>query len=370
MKRTILLALLVTILIAGEMLPASCTKGFSHQPCTINQMKMLVIPDDPVVPQALQEALGTADTTSTVAPSSIIADINKIRLWVYSNIKQTSDEALHGVNDYWQTPAETLALKAGDCEDFAILVVSMLRAYGIPKDQVYIAVGDDANKNSHAFVVERYSYGAWVEFDPQRVDDAVLLDGDMALDYDIAYCFNDQGGFDGIPVYPSGYIIPTASIVPVIPNLDAIYISDIASHNKDLDTAKQRLGELWLPTYLPQDYVFDSGMLYIYSGWWSFSLGYLAGLDRIIDISETNQIGTFDVDLFQPGTYEQTIINNQPAYFGVFTFSTGTGASKTVISGLIFGFIQGNLQVRVTVSPPDSLTHEELIKIAESFTAY
>jgi predicted transglutaminase-like cysteine proteinase len=370
MKRTVSLSVLLTIILMCGMLPSACSRGVSHQPSTINQMKMLVTPQDQTVTQALQQALGTAVTISTDAPSSIIYDINKMRLWVYSNIKQASDETLHGVNDYWQTPAETLALKAGDCEDFAILMVSLMRAYGVPPDQVYVAVGDDVNKNWHAVVFERYSYGAWVEFDPETEDAAVLFGGEMDLPYNISYCFNDQGGFNGTPVYPQGYIIPTASIVPVIPSLDPVFISDITSHNKGLDEAKQRLGELWLPTYLPQDYIFDGGDVYNFSGYCSLTLSFQAGSDRHLGISETNEIGTFDKGLFQPGTYEQTIINNQPAYFGVYTFSTGTGASKTVISGLIFGFIQGNLQVRVTVSPPDSLTHEELIKVAESFTAY
>jgi predicted transglutaminase-like cysteine proteinase len=273
MKRTIVLSILVTILIAGEMLPASCHNGFSHQPSTITQMKLLVTPVDPVVAQALQEALATSDTSISYTSSSTIADINKMRLWVFSNIKQTSDEALHGVSDYWQTPTETLTLKAGDCEDFAILMVSMLRAYGVPKDQVYVAVGDEVNKNWHAVVLERYSYGAWVEFDPQTMDDALPLGNNIALPYDISYCFNDQNGFNGKPVYPTGTTIPIANIVPVIPSPGPTLISDINSHNQRLDDAKHRLGELWLPTYLPQNYVFTVAEFDSFPDWCLLHLG-------------------------------------------------------------------------------------------------
>ena len=235
MKITVLLSVLLTIILICGILPSACSRGFSHQPSTINQMKLLVTPQDQTITQALQEALATPDESISYTSSSSIADINKMRLWVYSNIKQTSDEALHGVSDYWQTPAETFNLKAGDCEDFAILMVSMMRAYGVPKDQVYVAVGDDVNKNWHAFVVERYSYGAWVEFDSQILDDAVQLGGNMTLLYDISYCFNDQGGFNGKPGYPAGYTIPTVSIVPVMPSLGWKSISDINSHNLRLD---------------------------------------------------------------------------------------------------------------------------------------
>jgi len=44
------------------------------------------------------------------------------------------------VGDYWATPAETLGAQAGDCDDKAILLCSILRNY-IPEDQVYCAFG-------------------------------------------------------------------------------------------------------------------------------------------------------------------------------------------------------------------------------------
>jgi predicted transglutaminase-like cysteine proteinase len=334
----------------------------------INQMKLLVTPQDQTVTQALQEAMATPDKSVSYTSSSTIADINKIRLWVFSNIKVSSDEALHGVSDYWQTPTETLALKAGDCEDFAILMVSMMLAYGVPQDQVYVAVGDDLNKNWHAFVIERYSYGVWVEIDPENVDDAVLLGSDTALPLKISYCFNDQGGFNGTPVYPKGNNIPSVSIIPVVPTLGLISISDINSHNQSLDEAKRRLGELWLPTYIPQDYIFTVG----FGDSNYLSLTYQAGAERRLNVSETNAMGVADISAFQPGTFEQTTINNQPAYFGILTYSVGTSTSSTTttMSMLVFGFIQGGLEIHLTVTPTDSLTHEELIKIAESFVEY
>lgn len=44
------------------------------------------------------------------------------------------------VGDYWTTPAEVLADQAGDCDDKAILLLSILRNY-IPADKVYAAFG-------------------------------------------------------------------------------------------------------------------------------------------------------------------------------------------------------------------------------------
>lgn len=44
------------------------------------------------------------------------------------------------VGDYWATPGETLAQEAGDCDDKAILLCSLLRNYYAP-DQVFCAFG-------------------------------------------------------------------------------------------------------------------------------------------------------------------------------------------------------------------------------------
>jgi predicted transglutaminase-like cysteine proteinase len=372
MNKTFLFSLVRATIIVTGFLPAACNQGFSHQPASMSQRKMLMTPQDQTVTQALQEALGTGDTSSSDSQPSVVTDINAIRIWVFSNIQQTSDEALHGVNDYWQTPAETLSLKAGDCEDFAMLAVSMLRAYGVPKDQAYVAIGYDGNKDWHAFVLERYSYGAWVEFDPQNLDDAVLLGGNMALPYHISYCFNDENGFNGIPGYPQGYDVPTVSIAAVKPALEPISISSVVSHNQSLDETKRRLGELWLPAYLPADYVFMVGRTDSFSGLSTLDLVYQFGTERNLSIIESNGTAELPQSIFQAGTLNYLTINNQPAYSVIIalTYRTTTSSQPVTMKILVLGFYQGQLQVRLMAMPSDSLTIEELIKIAESLVEY
>lgn len=366
MKRTILLSVFLTIIVICGMLPSACSRGFSHQPSTINQMKLLVTPQDQTVTQALQEALATPEMSVSDAPFLMVADINKIRLWVYSNIKQDSDFALHGVSDYWQTPAETLVLRAGDCEDFAILTVSMMRAYGVPQDQVYIAVGTDTNKDWHAFVIERYSYGAWVEFDPESLDDAVLLGGNMSLPYDLSCCFNDQSGFNGTPVYPLDYSVPPASIIPVLP---APVIAP-PRYLDNLDEAKQQLGELWLPAYVPQGYFLTARFAYSISDKWQFVMEYQGENGLQLTILEHNGTGALIEALYPSGTFEQVTVNNQPACLGAIPATIQTATSLRTTSSLLLNFIMGRLKIFVSVMPADSLPGEELIKIAESLAPY
>ena len=46
-------------------------------------------------------------------------------------IQLTTDEALFGADDYWQTPEEILERRAGDCEDFALLAQAILERQGV-----------------------------------------------------------------------------------------------------------------------------------------------------------------------------------------------------------------------------------------------
>jgi hypothetical protein len=52
------------------------------------------------------------------------------------------------VTDTWQTPEQTLKLKKGDCEDFAILASAILNQLGIPNNVVIVRFKD--LKISHA----------------------------------------------------------------------------------------------------------------------------------------------------------------------------------------------------------------------------
>ncbi|MDP2730490.1 MAG: hypothetical protein Q8O55_08400 [Dehalococcoidales bacterium] len=59
------------------------------------------------------------------------------------------------VGDYWTTPGELLDAQAGDCDDKAILLCSILRNY-LPPDQVYCAFGLwmlDGEMSGHMWVV-------------------------------------------------------------------------------------------------------------------------------------------------------------------------------------------------------------------------
>lgn len=89
-------------------------------------LERYVMPDDPAVRQvadALQEHADEWDFSERR-----LAD--RAKDWVYRNIRYVSDSEAHGFPDFWQTPYQTLRLGTGDCEDLAVLYVSICEALG------------------------------------------------------------------------------------------------------------------------------------------------------------------------------------------------------------------------------------------------
>lgn len=168
---------------------------------TESEIKAYITPDCLLVKECLQGILGDP-------PYELSKDgFDAIRDWVAANIDYVSDEEQWGVEEYWQTPEETLSLHTGDCEDFAILLCTLLRAYGIDEEQIYVAVGVDDEGYGHAFLIENwYLEGEWRAIEPQveaepfphgkRFKDFNLADFLLLRNYEIIAAFNDFYYYD------------------------------------------------------------------------------------------------------------------------------------------------------------------------------
>jgi Transglutaminase-like superfamily len=79
--------------------------------------------------------------------------------------------------DEWLFPDETLALKAGDCEDLAFLLAALLEASGISSYCIRVALGSvtrrghngNVKQTDHAWVVYQNESGAWEILEPLAV---------------------------------------------------------------------------------------------------------------------------------------------------------------------------------------------------------
>jgi hypothetical protein len=164
-------------------------------------MKQYITPSDPKIQAVVQDILSGSWRWA-------YDDFEALRQWVWAHVSYRSDSEIHGSSDYWQLPAETLELGTGDCEDYAILLCTLLRAYGVPADQVYVALGCSNSGSCHAYLLERYYTGIWRVVEPQAELCTTLLFFDSDLYTDLAfkerYCFNDQNYVQGVPSLPTG----------------------------------------------------------------------------------------------------------------------------------------------------------------------
>ncbi len=154
--------------------------------------RQLITVEDPAVRQALNRI--TSDTTD------FRSDFRKLQDWVSSHIDYSQDSYYH-----WQTPAETLEKRSGNCKDFAVLLCTLSRAAGVPASDIYVAIGKDRSNKSHAFIIEKWLLGRWQVIEPQVggfiISDLTAID--TADRYAITSRFNDES-YLGDPAFITG----------------------------------------------------------------------------------------------------------------------------------------------------------------------
>jgi transglutaminase-like putative cysteine protease len=120
-----------------------------------------------------------AAVTDLAAGMSGIEDIYmEANEWVY-----ISDLLLNGTDDTWLTPGEFLTdtpsyaanpvpgFVAGDCEEQANTLVSLLRSFGVPPENVRVALGQVSESEyvirGHVWA-ELFVHGTWIALDPSQ----------------------------------------------------------------------------------------------------------------------------------------------------------------------------------------------------------
>ncbi|MBW0144025.1 transglutaminase-like cysteine peptidase [Sphingomicrobium clamense] len=78
------------------------------------------------------------------------------------------DDILWGRSDHWASAKETLARRAGDCEDIALLKLAALSSLGVPRDRLALIVGTDSVRGDHAIAAVR-SGGQWLMLDDDGI---------------------------------------------------------------------------------------------------------------------------------------------------------------------------------------------------------
>jgi len=136
-----------------------------------------VTPDDPSVSLLVIQVTGGWSDTSNW--NEYWSDVKRMYDWVVDNIKYAPDSpspvlpsiegSLSWRNEFWRFPNETIRDKAGDCEDMANLLVSMIRNYGHKRYaewSIVIEFEKDSNTEKHVAVAMPCTGSELVILDP------------------------------------------------------------------------------------------------------------------------------------------------------------------------------------------------------------
>lgn len=150
---------------------------------SLGMSKLFVTPNEQLVQSACNEILS----------GPVFVHWMAIRDWVGKNFEYVNDYNSHSIDEFWQLGSETLEMRTGDCEDFAILLCSLLRADGWGAEDVYVVIGQNEAEDHHAWVKIKIPLVGWYNIEPQR-DGWYTLFGDyISLNgYSAIYNFNDQ----------------------------------------------------------------------------------------------------------------------------------------------------------------------------------
>ena len=93
---------------------------------------------------------------SSLAGLDTFGKIAMINSYVNGQVRFVDDWRQYGRGDRWTSARETLQRRRGDCEDYAIAKMQLLRAAGIPSEDLFLVlVRDLVRRADHAVLVVR-----------------------------------------------------------------------------------------------------------------------------------------------------------------------------------------------------------------------
>lgn len=108
----------------------------------------------------MQGKLRRANASPGLGEKELLARVNQ---WVNREIAYVNDDRNYRQRDFWATAEQTIARGSGDCEDFAILKMQMLRAAGVDPDRMKLVLLRDLAANAdHAFLLVQTDAGKLV----------------------------------------------------------------------------------------------------------------------------------------------------------------------------------------------------------------
>ena len=145
-----------------------------------------------------------ASFASKVAARSPLDRLDAVNRFVNSHVAFVNDSQQYGVSDRWMNAAETIRRGRGDCEDFAIAKLQMLRSAGFSDKDLYLVILRDlARRADHAVLVVR-AEGRMLVLDNGT---SRIVDSEMLVDYRPIFTFS------GNKAWTHGYRRATPPVV-------------------------------------------------------------------------------------------------------------------------------------------------------------
>jgi predicted transglutaminase-like cysteine proteinase len=130
--------------------------------------------------------------------------VEAVNRYVNGRVQFVDDSRQYGRADLWAAASDTLRRGRGDCEDYAIAKLQMLRAAGVPDRDMYLVIAKDlVRRADHALLVVR-SGGRMLVLDNGTNR---ILDADDISDYRPVLTFSASGA------WTHGYRRPVAPLV-------------------------------------------------------------------------------------------------------------------------------------------------------------
>lgn len=141
---------------------------------------------------------------------SRLAQIRTVNAWVNARISYIEDVRQHGIADRWAPANQSLSRGRGDCEDYAIAKMQMLRALGVPADEMFLVVARDLVRRADHAVLAVAVDGDLLILDNET--DRVLSSSEVK-DYRPVLTFNAVGSWThGYRTAPSAATLRYAAL--------------------------------------------------------------------------------------------------------------------------------------------------------------
>jgi predicted transglutaminase-like cysteine proteinase len=146
------------------------------------------------------------DLLSQASRKDTLEQLVAVNDFFNSRVQWTTDSLLFGQSDYWATPLETLALSAGDCEDFSIAKYVTLLELGVPASSLRLVY---VKANRSGLAPQAHMVLAWYKTPgdaPMILDNInpTLLSAEQRKDLKPVFSFNHMDLWLGTGLQRSG----------------------------------------------------------------------------------------------------------------------------------------------------------------------